>query len=398
MHKRTLVTLALSVAIGAFVALFAKPAAAYPWMNRHGYNNCASCHADPSGAGLLTPYGRAQSELLLSSRYTKATEEDEPGRFSRALFGIVDLPDAVLIGGWVRNGYMWNNVDGRLVDRRFLQMRADVAAQITVDHFRANASVGYAGPDTSALSEEAWVTSNRTGAHLVSREHWFAWDASDAVTVRAGRLNLPFGLRNIEHTSWVRAETRTDFNQQQQHGAAIAFNNEHLRAEGMAIAGNFQVNSDAYRERGISGYAEWSFAQGQSVGVSTLVTHANADLGTRRETTRQAYGLFSRLSWERLAVLAEADFLTTSVKGSGTHIGVVGLLQADYELVQGLHAIGTGEALRRPEDTAKWGWGAWASAAWFFLPHFDVRGDVVRRSGLGGPPSMTYLLQLHGYL
>lgn len=398
MPQRNLVHFLASACLFLLLALIPRAANAYPWMNRHGYNNCATCHADPSGAGLLTKYGRAQSELLLSSRYSNAAEDEEPSRFTDALFGIVELPDALLLGGWVRNGYVWNTVDGSLADRRFLQMRADLAGQITVGHFRANASVGYAGPDTSALTQQAWVTSNGSGPHLVSREHWLGWDASDAVTVRAGRLNLPFGLRNIEHTSWVRAETRTDFNQQQQHGIAVAFNNEHVRAEAMAIAGNFQISPDAYRERGIAGYAEWTFAQGQGVGLSTLVAHVNTDLGVRKETVRQAHGAFARLSWKRLAVLAETDLFLASIKGSGTDVGFAGLLQADYEVVQGVHGIVTGEALRRAQTNSEWGLGSWASAAWFFLPHFDLRGDIVRRSGFGGPASMTYLVQLHGYL
>lgn len=390
--------LVASVCLALCLALFSRPARAYPWMNRHGYNNCATCHADPSGAGLLTKYGRAQSALLLSSRYGSGESEEEPGRFSEALFGVVELPDALLVGGWIRNGYLWNTVDGRLVDRRFLQMRADLAAQVTVGSFRANASAGYAAPDAGVLTQEAWLTSNGSGAHLVSREHWLGWDASDAVLVRAGRLNLPFGLRNIEHTSWARAETRTDINQSQQHGAAVSFNDEHVRAEAMAIAGNFQVRPDSYRERGLAGYAEWSFAQGQAVGASTLVSHASTALGTRRELLRQAHGAFARLSWSRLAVLTEADLLLASFEREPTRAGFVGLLQGDYEFVQGVHGIATLEGLRRPQAAAEWGLGTWVSAAWFFLPHFDVRADVVRRAGLAAPASMTYLIQLQGYL
>lgn len=194
-----------------------------------------------------------------------------------------------------------------------------------------------------------------------------------------------------------RAEMRTDFNQHQQHGAALASNNEHVRAEAMAIAGNFQVRLGAYRERGVSAYAEWSFAQGQAIGVSSLATHASADLGSRRELLRQVHGAFARLSWARLAVLVEADLLLASPAGAPTRAGFVGLLQADYEIVRGVHGLALLEALRRPQADADAGWGVWASASWFFLPHFDVRGDVVRRSGLAAPTSMTYLVQLHGY-
>jgi len=56
----------------AAVGLFSTAASAYPTMIRNGYTQCATCHADPSGGTLLTPYGRAQSELLLSSRWGAA--------------------------------------------------------------------------------------------------------------------------------------------------------------------------------------------------------------------------------------------------------------------------------------------------------------------------------------
>jgi hypothetical protein len=42
-------------------------AQAYPFMIREGYTQCATCHTDPSGGTFLNEYGRAQSELLLSS-------------------------------------------------------------------------------------------------------------------------------------------------------------------------------------------------------------------------------------------------------------------------------------------------------------------------------------------
>lgn len=109
------------------------------------------------------------------------------------------------------------------MDRRFLQIRADVAAQAQAGEFSANASVGFAAADTGPLTQQAWLNSDQTGAHAVSREHWAGWDLLDgSVLVRAGRIALPFGLRTLEHTLWVRSETRTDIEQNQQHGLAAA--------------------------------------------------------------------------------------------------------------------------------------------------------------------------------
>jgi hypothetical protein len=369
-------------------------------MNRHGYTGCATCHADPSGGGLLTLYGRAQSELLLSTKYRDVGGEDEPSRFSSALFGIVGMPDALLVGGWLRSGYIWNSAAGHLVDHRLLLMRADLGAQLKVGRFRASGTIGVASSEGRGLSQQASVTSNADGANLVSREHWLGVDlADDTVLLRAGRLNLPFGLRNIEHTSWVRSETRTDFNQGQQHGVALAYNTSSFRTEGMLIAGNYQLHPDAYRERGLAGYAELALNEHNAAGISVLVTRAAADVATPNETFRQAHGAFGRFSfWTPLVFLVEADALIASVSGSGTSLGYTGLLQADYEVLHGVHVALTGEGLRRPKSGSDPGVGVWATAMWFFLPHFDARFDVVHRTELGAPDTMTYLAQLHGYL
>src|SRR5687768_501307 len=55
------------------VAFWTEPARAYTWMIRHGYGGCVTCHADPSGGELLTPYGRVQGDLILRMRYGKDT-------------------------------------------------------------------------------------------------------------------------------------------------------------------------------------------------------------------------------------------------------------------------------------------------------------------------------------
>jgi len=375
-------------------------------MIRHGYTTCSVCHVDPSGAGLLTAYGRAQSELLLSTRYSKRAESEgeEASPRSEAFFGVLPLPEWLLVGGWLREGYLWNTSDGKLVDKRFLQMRADLGAHVSVGRFRANGTLGVANGASAALAQQAWVTSNadKEGLNLVSREHWAGAEFADgAVFVRAGRMNLPFGLRNIEHFSWVRSETRTDTNQAQSHGLAASFAFGQWRGEAMALAGNLQLNPDRYRERGVSAFAEYAVSSSVAVGASSLVTYAETDIASKRETYRHAHGLFARAAAKRLVLLAEADLLGASTKQVGSEVGATAFVQADIEVVQGVHAMATFEALQRAERDAKGSVGGWLSAAWFIYPHIDVRGDVVARSVLAATNSVTtttYLLQLHGYL
>jgi hypothetical protein len=378
--------------------LLTNEAQAYSWMNRHGYAGCGTCHTDPSGGSLLTQYGRAQSSLLLSTRYGTRTEAEEPARASAQLFGLAELPTQVLVGGWLRGGRIWNVVDGSLVDQRLLFMRADVGAHVTLGRFSGAATLGYAPASSAAQTEWVQVTHNE-GGNAVSREHWLGLRPGEGFLLRVGRLNVPFGLRNAEHTAWVRAETRTDLNQHQQHGAALAVESGAFRSEAMLILGNYQIGPDLYRERGGAGYVEWTFLPRQSLGLSLLMTHAGASPSTGQETLRQILGVFSRNAvGERLAILAEADVLAVTTPRDPVRLGTVAFLQADYEPLRGLHAIVTTEHRRRADAESELEWAAWGGVAWFFLPHFDVRADAVRRWEGADPSSMTYLVQLHGYL
>jgi hypothetical protein len=103
-----------------------------------------------------------------------------------------------------------------------------------------------------------------------------------------------------------------------------------------------------------------------------------------------------------IAILAEADLITDSSKT----LGYTGFVQADYEVIQGLHGMLTFEALdagylksaeleQTPKSPGqgKPEFGLWISALWFFLPHFDMRVD-----GMIRPDGFTLLSQLHAFL
>jgi hypothetical protein len=170
----------------------------------------------------------------------------------------------------------------------------------------------------------------------------------------------------------------------------------------MGIAGNYQVNPDAYRERGYSAYVEWSPASGYAVGLSSLLTSALLDTRAKMTLIRAAHGAFARLSpWQPLVLLAEADVLINTPASSSPSVGAVGMLQADVEPLQGLHAMATGELLQQPQPSATPSFGGWVGVAWFFAPHADVRLDGGLQSvAASGQASrvLTFLGQAHFYL
>lgn len=373
------------------VWLTPRSAHAYPWMIRHNYTGCAVCHVDPSGGGVLTEYGSAQGDFLLRTHYG-ASSSDEPSSTAGFLWGAGHPPAWFIPSGSIRTLAIDSKTGNGKYLQDFVLMQADARAAIVTGGFRAYASVGFVNVDDPAAS---------ISGGFVSREHWLGWafGRDDTFLLRAGRIDLPFGIRQIEHTLFVRASTRTDLNDTQQHGVALSYSGDQLRGEIMAIAGNYQVSPDAFRERGYSGFAEYAPVSNVALGVSSLVTHAARDLYLLVPNTRQAHGVFARVApVQPLVLLAEGDLIASSAISA---TGYATMLQADVEPVQGVHLIATGENMHTGAKGAGTSWSGWLGAGWFFAPHADTRFDFVHQSlafGTVNVPATAFMIQLHVYL
>ncbi|MFN0062159.1 MAG: hypothetical protein ACKVPX_06560 [Myxococcaceae bacterium] len=391
--------------------LIGNAAWAYPIFIKHGYVACASCHQDPSGAGLLTPYGRAQTELLLETQYGKklASPEGEASANTRPFYG-VPVPEWLLAGLTVRGGALLTKTANPALAVpqpavvRPLLMVLDLRAGVVAGIFRASASLGYVPRATEAAS----VTRAEPGTlhRLVSREHWLGVSVLDDVLhVRAGRMSLPFGIRTVEHTLFVRDATRTNLNDQQQHGVAVALNLENVRAEVMGIAGNFQIRPDDYRERGYSGHAEYAPLPNLGLGISSLMTFARVDTNQfDTHPMRGAHGVFARYApSDKVALLAEVDVLLRRADQFSTTLGYAAWGQVDYEPIRGLHGIVSLEGFDAGgSGTGGSTLGAWFGVSWFAARGLEIRLDtLVRRIPvpLGRPiVQSTTVAQLHVYM
>ena len=398
--------LGLALVTALLVLGWSKDASAYPWMVRHGYTSCNVCHADPSGGSLLTEYGRALGVTEMTMAYSKADDAygDKVGGF---LFGAFKMPEPLLLGADFRSLGLFAFGGGK-VDPHYYLMQADAEAQVSIGRFRMNGNIGFA--HEGALKASITRGDDQLQNRLISRTFWMGVDigANNEVLIRGGRLNLPFGLRTIEHTAYVRKTTRTDINDGQQYGVAASLNTEKWRGELMGIAGNFAVHPDDYRERGYSAYLEYAPSTQVAVGASSLVTHADLDLDNNLPTWRQAHGLFGRFGFTKaVGLMAEANFLFRSSKnatsGAITNAaGTAALLQLDMEPVKGLHFLVSAEMKDTDFKNLGPSIGAWGSVWWFFLPHCDLRVDGIFRNedltGTSRQSSGLLLLQAHLYL
>jgi hypothetical protein len=385
----------LAVLFGLLVFFSTRDASAYTWMLRHGYTGCATCHLDPSGGSVLTTYGRTVGGMLLSTPYGGEADTSPLDEF---LFGAAKLPDWLMLGGDVRALWLITKLEGAATHDQLFLMQADVAAGIRIRHVLAGGSIGYA--ETGAFSA---TLTRAPEKNLVSRTHWVGYEfEQQALTLRAGRMNVPFGIRNVEHTSWARALTDTNINDDQQHGVAAAWSPGSFRGELMAILGNYQLRPDDYRERGYSGYLEWLPTLELAIGASSMLTHRKLDPAYFREAWRQQHGIFARyVPWKPLVLLAEANYVFRSPKQDFRRKGAIGFLQADVEPVQGLHLLVTGEAHDVGLRGTPFSYGAWFSTIWFLAPHLDVRIDNVYQNlgdEFGRTEVLSLLAQAHMYL
>jgi len=376
---------------------------AYPWLIREGYTNCSGCHVDPSGWGLLTEYGRAQAQIVLPTLWGKKQEDVEPTR--GIAYGAVPLPSWLDVGLSLRGAVLGTFNDQGTTWRDIL-MIADLRAGVTAGPFLASVSLGYV-PTGATLA----AVTNQPRDNLVSREHWLGVRLDDnKVYLLGGRMDLPFGLRNVEHNSFVRSSTRTDTDSYQQYGGQFVWDGPGVRAAVMGIAGNFLIRQPDYREQGYSGYVEGAFGHAFTLGLSSLATHANLGLPSisnpyvfsdpfynASDVWRQAHGLFTR--WHvggPWVLLAEADLLVQSASGVKRDWGGTAFAQADYEPIQGLHFIFTGEGLHQYEVTS---YGGWFSVSWFFFTYCEARIDTIFTEygiqGGGHQPNLSILGQLH---
>jgi hypothetical protein len=397
----------VGAALSLLLFLQAPPAHAFHSMIRHEYSACHVCHADPSGGGILTAYGRGLAETILRTRWGKQRDDGDPGTVGNFLFGAFTLPERLLLQADVRGVMQLPLVAN--ASPQFMLMQADAGLQISFWRLRGQGSIGY-------IHEGALFASVTRGSgtanqdRLIARTYWLGVDlgSDNQFLLRAGRLNLPFGVRNIEHTMLVRMTTRTNIDDQQQVGVALSYNSSRIRSELMAIVGNFSIRPDDYRERGYSGYFEWTPKEKIALGASSLVTHAALDYQLQTPLWRHAHGLFARYSPHRMVALSlETDFLFYSQPPAGAAAannfgGNVTALLADIEPIQGVHLLAAAEVQNTHFGSGTTEGSLWGGVWWFFLPHIDARLDFVwldlARGSSGTQSNGYFLFQLHGFL
>lgn len=142
-------------------------AQAKPENIRKGYPSCAICHANPNGGGTPTAYGRMASEGM-STWYNETEASSGWGLFAS---------DSTLLGADIRTLSTG--------DSQFL-MQAEAEAVLAFDYLTLSAKGGVYGQNQGSRSHYVMV-------------------GSDGFFLRAGKLNIPYGLQIEDHSAFIKA-------------------------------------------------------------------------------------------------------------------------------------------------------------------------------------------------
>jgi hypothetical protein len=175
-------------AVTALLALVAAaPASATPNMIRLGYQNCASCHVSPQGAGLLTTYGKGvdAAQTLRPEELPEPALGDANGRLSydvRFSLGLDRDPPA-------STGYGFNT---------------SFRSAFAISNKQQLVYAGSVASPTLARERTSGAVNIR-----MSRLYW-QYQPKDGVAVTVGRDDLPSGLGLPGATSFTRRVNNPD--------------------------------------------------------------------------------------------------------------------------------------------------------------------------------------------
>jgi hypothetical protein len=132
----------------------------------------------------------------------------------------------------------------------------------------------------------ATVTPRRSGPDrrpdsVFSREHWLMVRFSDAMSLRAGRMVLPFGLRLPDHTQYVREDFGFD-KWDQSYAVEFDSASEQWMFSAAAFGGDLWLDPVPVQERGAVASLAFNVPSRASFGASVLGSTSEAKRSVAR--------------------------------------------------------------------------------------------------------------------
>lgn len=336
----------------AFVFALAGKAHAFPQTIAHGYSSCLTCHYQPTGGGMLTPYGRSLSKEILS----QWGEENE----EQAFYGVFRGPEFLQWGGDIRVAQTYNN-SATVEAAKFFMMQADIEAGIATESLQVVGTLGIQN-DMSA---------NATGSRFLSRRHYLQYSLTENQTVRLGKMPLPYGIQWPDHFLLARRELGWDEGSESYqlawHGIHDEWETDVSLSAGRPEEPRLGTNS------GINLRGSYAFAQGYQLG-------GNIFLGSNDVLKRALVGAFGSFTLQKQLTLFLQLDLQKFFDYQNNALGIVETLRLNYEILKGLHLMVIQEMSRGDLNGSLPGKQAYTLGfQWFPRPHLELAGGFRRQ-------------------
>jgi hypothetical protein len=258
-----------SVVLGMIAALVLvlspTPASAYPQFTFKGAGDCASCHHSPTGGGFANRWGRESVD---------ATFETGLGFGNSSLSGDAGLN--LDLGVDTRIVPLYSADADAAIGPRPIPMLTEVGGALGYGRW-----VLYGGLTTVKPQSAA-----RVG--VGSREHWLLFRAAPGLELRLGRLTLPFGIRQPDHTHYVREDVGMGM-YDQSYSAEVDYRHASWGVFFNAFLGDWSRQPPPLQEQGAVATVRRDFQGGSALGVSGLAARSDA-------RDRSALSLFGQVA------------------------------------------------------------------------------------------------------
>lgn len=363
--------------------LSAAPAAAYPQYIGKSYTTCATCHYSPTGGGMPNSYGHAVSEATLPD--TWRLEAIEGLKETLAKPDVTGRDDAGVAALQFDAG-----LDARLLLLPAVTEVDGDATLVPIPMLLELDGVAAYGPAMlyASLSPRRAGEEQRPDT-VFSREHWASYELSDAWSLRAGRIQRPFGLRLADHTAYTR-EIAGQGKWDQSYGVELDLDEEAGSLAVALFAGDLILDDTAAQQRGIAASGTWAIASRAALGGSALFS--------RSERSQElAAALHARVRWvQRAYSLLEATAMRRQVlETEAAELLFAGYLRAGWFALESLdlYAEWGGRSVPAAWNLTK---GRYSLGAdWKLLPWLTLAPAAHLEEEVEGGPAATAMLQLH---
>lgn len=340
---------ASSVVAFVLLFLFQLNAKAYPELIRFGYVNCISCHASPSGGGLMNDYGRSFSGEGLSA-FARPGEE---GLF-HGLMKRDQVPQWLNIGGDLR-GVQIHHENDQVRQGQFIVMQADAEVAVTYKGFTFDIAAGR-------------FQTRKEEPRFKSRRYFVMYDFNEEWRVRAGRFLPAYGINVADHVVATRRPLGFDQGQER-HNIEGSWINDTWNVFLTASRGPIEQPEDD-QETSLTTQVALGFKDSHKLGLNVWAGESN-------RAQRQLAGAFATLGFTpSLHLLSEVDWQWLRQKASDEYqIGFFTFNRLGYDLYRGVTLFGQTEYWQLNLND-----GATASdrhgigIQLFPRPHFDIQG------------------------